>query len=76
MVDHQTCDHCQRPRRDLRTHLLPRTLRPAEPSDRISDLAVSLELCGACGEQRREDLREFLAGAAPTDLISPGGLDG
>ena len=73
MHDEQaTCDHCQRPRRDLRTHLLPLTLRPDGRGKRISDNAQSLVLCGACGDKRQQDLRAFFAGQAPTELVCPG----
>lgn len=65
-----TCDHCHHVCTDLRTHLLPRTIRLHHTdSDQISDYAHSLLLCSTCGDQRQQDLWAFFNGAHPTELV-------
>lgn len=75
--DLATCDHCQRPRRELRTHLLPLTLHAdawdgSAMTPRAPLHAACVLLCRHCGDQRQEDIRAFLAGQAPTDLVWAG----
>lgn len=71
--DRDPCDGCGQPSPFLYTHLVPRRLFPdhAQPSGALAEVAACLVLCARCGAQRREDLRAFFRGAAPSRLVWP-----
>lgn len=64
-----TCDNCARPLPIVMIQVLPINLQTPAPSPWISDAAGIAWLCKACGAQRRDDIRDFLAGYAPTKLM-------
>lgn len=64
-----TCDHCQRPQRELITHLIPVTLRHDHLGHDLGEAFSVVRICRACGAQRQEDLRDFFAGHPPTALV-------
>lgn len=66
------CEHCQKPSRELLAHMIPRTLRHDTTRQDIGQAFVMRRLCTACGAKRHEDLMAFIAGEAPTTLVSPG----
>jgi hypothetical protein len=63
------CDHCARPSRFLYTHIIPRRIRPDGHPQDMTDMFGCLVLCPPCGERRRADLKAFLRGAPPSDLV-------